>query len=65
MQQKEKYIFLCIETVKKGMVIPPGTTSCSWMRNPPEESNSAGNYRRLDDEATGGMEFRQKLPPPE
>jgi hypothetical protein len=33
--------------VKIGMVIQPGITS-SWTRNPPEESDSTGNFQLMD-----------------
>jgi hypothetical protein len=32
-----------------------------WTRNPREEGNLAGNYRLLNEESTGRMEFRQEL----
>jgi hypothetical protein len=43
--------------------ILPGITG-SWTRNPPEEWNSAGNYRLLDKESTKRMEFCWELPAP-
>jgi hypothetical protein len=35
------------------MVILQGMTR-SWMRNPPEDGNSAGNGPLMDEESTGG-----------
>jgi hypothetical protein len=38
------------------MVIPPGITS-SWTRNPLKEYDSAGNFKFIDEESTGGIGF--------
>jgi hypothetical protein len=43
------------------MGILPGITTI-WMRNPPEERDSAGNYQLKDKESTLGRGFHQESP---
>jgi hypothetical protein len=44
----------------KGMVIPPGITS-SGTRTLPDEWESAGNYKFIDEKSNRGRGFSQEL----
>jgi hypothetical protein len=44
-----------------GMVIPPYITN-SRTSKPPEEWFSARNHKFMDEESTGGVEFRRESP---
>jgi hypothetical protein len=39
----------------------PGITT-SWIRNPPDEGDSAGNYQLIDEESARGRGFYRELP---
>jgi hypothetical protein len=55
-KNKKKKTLLHTETVKKGIIIPPGTTNF-LIRNPPEEWNSTGNYWLLNNEFTRVIDY--------